>query len=48
MVTLLVIGCISYPSSYHPGSAPGLKLQKLSKESGIFQSFGAISFVLFY
>ena len=34
----------------HPtpfGSAPGHKLQKPSKESGMFQSLGTISFVLF-
>ena len=30
-----------------PGSAPGHKLQKSSKETGIFQSLGIISFVLF-
>ena len=29
-------------------SAPGHKLQKPSKESGIFQSLGTISFALFY
>ena len=37
--------------TFHPtltGSAPGHKLQKPSKESGIFQSLGTISFVLFY
>ena len=37
-------------SSYHPippVSAPGHKLQKPSKESGIFQSFGTINFVVF-
>ena len=38
----------AYPSSYPPGSAPRYKLQKLSKESGIFQSLGTINFVLFY
>ena len=37
----------AYPSSYPPGPAPGHKLQKLSKESGIFQSLGTISFVIF-
>ena len=37
----------AYPSSYPPGSAPGHKLQKPSKESGIFQSLGTINFVLF-
>ena len=31
-----------------PGSACGRKLQKPSKESGIFWSLGIISFVLFY
>ena len=31
-----------------PGSAPGHKLQKPSKESGIFQPLGTINFVLFY
>ena len=30
-----------------PVSAPGHKLQKPSKESGIFQSLGTINFVLF-
>ena len=38
----------AYPSFYPPESAPGIKLQKPSKESGIFQSFGTITFVLFY
>ena len=38
----------AYRSSYPPGSAPGHKLQKPSKESGIFQSLGTINFVLFY
>ena len=33
------------PSSYFPGSAPGHKLQKPSKESGKLQSLGTISFV---
>ena len=37
----------AYPSSYHPGSAPGHKLQKPSKECGL-QSLGTISFVLLY
>ena len=37
----------AYPSSYPPGSAPGRKLQKPSKEYGIFQSLGTISFVNF-
>ena len=32
----------------YPGSAPGHKLQKPSIESGMFQSLGTISFVLFY
>ena len=31
-----------------PGSVPGRKLQKPSKESGIFQSLVTISFVIFY
>ena len=31
-----------------PGSVPGHKLQKPSKESGIFQSLVTIDFVLFY
>ena len=35
-------------SSYLPGSASGHKLQKLSKESSIFQSIGTINFVNFY
>ena len=35
----------SHPS---PESVPGHKLQKSSKESGIFQSLGTINFVLFY
>ena len=38
----------AYPSSYLCGFAPGHKLQKPSKESGIFQSLGTINFVLFY
>ena len=33
---------------YPHGSAPGHMLQKLLKESGIFQSLGTINFVLFY
>ena len=37
-----------YPLSYPPGSAPGLKLNKPSKECGIFQSLGTMNFVLFY
>ena len=35
-------------SSYPFACTPGHKLQKSSKESGIFQSLGTISFVLFY
>ena len=35
-------------SSYAPGSTPGHKLQKPSKQCGIFQSLGTINFVLFY
>ena len=31
-----------------PGSLPGHKLQKLSRESEIFQLFGTINFVFFY
>ena len=31
-----------------PGSIPGHKLRKPSKESGIFQSLGTIIIVLFY
>ena len=31
-----------------PGSVPGRKLQKPSKESGILQSLGTVNFVLFY
>ena len=38
----------AYLSSYPPGSTSGHKLQKPSKESSIFQSLGAISFVLFF
>ena len=38
----------AYPSSYPPEFAPGHKLQKPSKEFGIFQSLGTISFVLFH
>ena len=37
----------AYPSSYPPGSTPGYPLEKPSKESGIFQSLGAINLVLF-
>ena len=36
----------AYLSSYPPEPAPGHKLQKPSKESGIFQSLGTISFIL--
>ena len=39
-------GCI--PFIPPPGSAPGHKLQEQSKECGIFQALGTISFVLFY
>ena len=35
-------------SSHPPGFTPGHKLQKLSKESGIFQPLGTITFVIFY
>ena len=35
------------PSSYLSGFAPNHKLQKPSKESGIFQSLGTISIILF-
>ena len=38
----------AYPSFYPFESAPGYKLQKPSKESGILQSLGTINFVLFY
>ena len=37
----------AYPLSYSPVCAAGHKLQKPSKESGIFQSLGTISSVLF-
>ena len=37
----------TYSSSYPPESAPGHKLQKPLKESGIFQSLETINFVLF-
>ena len=37
----------AYPSCYPSGFAPGNKLQKPSKESGIFQSLGTIGIVLF-
>ena len=42
----LMGGCI--PLILPPRSAPGHKLQKPSKESGIFQSLVTINFVLFY
>ena len=38
----------AYPLSYPSGFAPGHKLQKPPKESGIFWSLGTISIVLFY
>ena len=38
----------AYLSFYPSGSAPGHKLQKSSKESGIFQSLGTINFVILY
>ena len=34
----------AYPSTYLLGSTPSHKLQKPSKESGIFQSLGTINF----
>ena len=37
----------AYPASYPPRSATGYKLQKPSKESGIFQSLGTFNFVNF-
>ena len=37
----------AYPLSYSSGFAPGHKLQKPPKESGIFLSLGTISNVLF-
>ena len=37
----------AYPSSCPPRSTPGHKLQKPSKESGIFQSLDTINFVNF-
>ena len=43
----LVGGCITYLSSYSPGSAPGHKLQKQSKECNMLQSLGTISFFFF-
>ena len=39
-------GCL--PLILPPWIRPGHMLQKLSKESGIFQSLGIISIVLFY
>ena len=36
----------TYPASYPPGSAPGHKQQKPSKESGMFQCLGTVNFVL--
>ena len=41
-------GCVYWEEDAYPSeSAPGHKLQKPSKEFGIFQSLGAISFVFF-
>ena len=37
-----------WEKTYLSFNAPGHTLQKTSKESGIFQSLGTISFVLFY
>ena len=45
---LKVVGRRIIPPSYPPGSAPGHKLQKLSKKPGTYQSRGTINFVLFY
>ena len=42
----LVGGCI--PFILPPGSAPGHRLYKPSKESSIIQSLGTVNFVLFY
>ena len=39
-------GCA--PHILPPGSIPGHKLQKQSKECGVFQSLGTINFVLFF
>ena len=41
-------GKMHIPSSYLPGSAPGNKLYKLSKEPNIFQLLGTISIVRSY
>ena len=41
-------GRMHTPHFTPPGDAPGHKLRKSSKESGIFQSLGTIDFVLFY
>ena len=38
----------AYPSSCPPESVPGQKVQKPSKERGIFQLLGIINFVIFY
>ena len=38
----------SYPRMYSSYPAPGHKLQKPSKESGLLQSLGTINFFLFY
>ena len=40
-------GRMHLPHPTPSGFAPGHKLQKPSKESGIFQSLGTITFVLF-
>ena len=40
-------GKMHTPHPTYPGSVPRLKLWKQSKESGIFQSLGTISFVFF-
>ena len=45
---LKVAGGGSIPLNYPLASAPGHKLQKPSKESGIFQSLINFNFVLFY
>ena len=39
---------IAYPSSYPYGFAPGHKLQKPSKESGVLHSLGTNNVVLVY
>ena len=41
-------GARRHISSYPTVSAPGHKLQKTSKESGIIQSLGTINFVNFH